>query len=117
MQKRKEREMKKKILIVGAGRLGKGFLGEVFEAAEWHVAFLDHDPQIVKELRGHSYQVKLYGTEGNVLRQVKNYSVYGCDAEKSCTSEVMTTDLIALCIYPENMKEVFGADDFRTSEK
>lgn len=97
--------MKKKILIVGAGRLGKGFLGEVFEAAEWHVAFLDHDPQIVKELREHFYQVKLYGTEGNVLRQVKNYSIYGCDAEKSCTSEVMTTDLIALCIYPENMKE------------
>ena len=35
----------KSVLIVGAGMLGKGFIGEVFDEAEnWHVSYLDKIP-------------------------------------------------------------------------
>lgn len=30
-----------KIVVVGAGREGKGFIGQVFSAAGWDVVFLD----------------------------------------------------------------------------
>lgn len=97
--------MEKKILIVGAGRLGKGFLGETFDAAKWNVAFLDHDPKVTEELRKGSYHVRLFGTEGTTDRQISDYAVYDCDTEQSCLREVLSADLIALCIYPEDMSE------------
>ena len=40
------------VLIVGAGKLGKGFLGEVFDAAkDWKVSFLDKDPRVIENLK------------------------------------------------------------------
>ena len=34
------------VLIVGAGRLGKGFMGEIFDNAGWNLSFLDNDDTI-----------------------------------------------------------------------
>ena len=46
----------KQVMIVGAGRLGKGFFGETFDNAG--CAFLDKDPRVVEELkRTGSYHV------------------------------------------------------------
>ena len=36
----------KNVLIVGAGRLGKGFIGETFDNAGWNITFLDKDPKV-----------------------------------------------------------------------
>ena len=41
----------KQVMIVGAGRLGKGFFGETFDNAGWKIAFLDKDPRVVEELK------------------------------------------------------------------
>ena len=38
------------VLIVGAGRLGKGFMGEIFDNAGWNLSFLDNDDTVIKEL-------------------------------------------------------------------
>ena len=39
------------ILVVGAGREGKGFLGETFSTDGWQVYFLDKDPEVVNALK------------------------------------------------------------------
>ena len=36
----------KRVLIIGAGRLGKGFVGETFDNAGWNITFLDKDPRV-----------------------------------------------------------------------
>ena len=41
----------KNVLIVGAGRLGKGFIGETFDNAGWNITFLDKDPKVEEELK------------------------------------------------------------------
>ena len=51
----------KNVLIVGAGRLGKGFVGETFDNAGWNLTFLDKDPRVTEELRKHGcYYVKVH---------------------------------------------------------
>ena len=47
----------KRVLIIGAGRLGKGFVGETFDNAGWDITFLDKDQRVIDELNrsGFSY--------------------------------------------------------------
>lgn len=98
----------KSILIVGAGRQGKGFLGEVFEAAGWEVNFLDCDIKVIDSLRAGPYKVKLYRKEGMTERIVEKYNVFPCDEEYSCLEAVLHADLIALSLYPEQIREAAG---------
>ena len=48
-----------KVLIIGAGREGKGFLGETFFADGWDVSFLDKNPKVISSLQSGAYEVKL----------------------------------------------------------
>lgn len=67
---------KQEVFIIGAGRLGKGFIGEVFEAANWRVTFLDKDPQVVAALNQGPYQVEISTTEEIYTREVTNYQTF-----------------------------------------
>lgn len=40
-----------RIVVFGAGAVGRGFIGELFSAAGWLVSFLDVDQSIVEQLR------------------------------------------------------------------
>ena len=46
-----------KVLIIGAGREGKGFLGETFFADGWDVSFLDKNPKVISSLQSGAYEV------------------------------------------------------------
>ena len=62
----------KNVLIVGAGRLGKGFVGETFDNAGWNLTFLDKDPRVTEELRKDGcYYVKVYKTvRSKILKHI-----------------------------------------------
>ena len=61
----------KQVMIVGAGRLGKGFFGETFDNAGWKIAFLDKDPRVVEELkRTGSYHVEVHRVDSIENRTV-----------------------------------------------
>ena len=52
-------------VILGAGRLGKGFLGETLaNAPRWHTTFLDKDAGVIRKLKETgSYHVQVYRKE------------------------------------------------------
>ena len=93
------------IFIVGAGREGKGFLGETFTAGGWRVHFLDKDPRVIEALNGGSYNVTLYQADGTFHHKVTGYEAYLADDSYSCLTALLNTDLIALAIYPEDIPE------------
>lgn len=76
--------MTKRVVIIGAGAVGRGFLGEIFHDAGWLLRFVDADPEVVARLRlDGSY---LHTTVGSALqtRQIP------CE-DAACTTE---TDLV-----------------------
>jgi len=93
------------IFIVGAGREGKGFLGETFTAGGWQVHFLDKDPRVIDALNGGNYNVTLYKADGTFHHKVTGYKAYLTDDCYSCLAALTDTDLIALAIYPEDIPE------------
>lgn len=95
------------IVVVGAGREGKGFLGEVFEAAGWAVSFIEKDPDVIRLLdQPDGYRVHLHTTSGVTTRRVTRYEVISADDRARTTSAVGACDVIALCVYPEDIREV-----------
>ncbi|WP_308753462.1 mannitol dehydrogenase [uncultured Anaerotruncus sp.] len=93
------------ILVLGAGKEGKGFLGEVFSAAGWKVSLLDKDPLVIENLRKGSYTVELFKVDGTYPAVVSGYEAYLCDPERSCRRAVMDADVLAVCLYPEDIAE------------
>lgn len=99
----------KNVLIVGAGRLGKGFVGETFDNAGWNLTFLDKDPRVTEELRKDGcYYVKVHRVDEIQNRTVKNFKAYTCDEEYLCMEAFLETDVIVLPLYPEDFEEAAG---------
>lgn len=96
----------KNVLIVGAGRLGKGFVGETFDNAGWNITFLDKDPKVAEELKKHGcYYVKVHRVSEIQNRTITNFKAYTCDEAYSCMEAFLETDVIVLPLYPEDFEE------------
>lgn len=68
------------ILVVGAGKEGKGFIGETFSTEGWKVSFLDKDPKVVEALKTGSYVVTAHQENGDFKRIITDYDAYLTDA-------------------------------------
>lgn len=96
----------KNVLIVGAGRLGKGFVGETFDNAGWNITFLDKDPNVEAELKKQGcYHVKVHRIDEIQNRVIKNFKAYTCDENYSVMDDFLETDVIVLPLYPDDFAE------------
>lgn len=96
----------KNVIIVGAGRLGKGFMGEIFFNAGWDISFLDKDPKVVAELkRTGSYNVRVHTTDEVFVNEIKDYKAFLTDEEYSITESFLKSDLLMLPLYPSDFEE------------
>ena len=93
------------ILVVGAGKEGKGFIGETFSTEGWKVSFLDKDPKVVEALKTGSYIVTAHQENGDFKRIITDYDAYLTDAAYSCMDAVVNCDVIALALYPEDIPD------------
>ncbi|SEO86645.1 mannitol-1-phosphate 5-dehydrogenase [Amphibacillus marinus] len=96
----------KNVLIVGAGRLGKGFVGETFFNAGWNISFLDKDPKVIKELlKNGNYKVRVHKTDTVVDNVISGYQAFTTDKQHSVSEAFLSSDLLMLPLYPEDFKE------------
>ena len=58
------------LVAFGAGNVGRGFIGELFSAAGWDVAFLDVAPRLVERLGEDRSYIHETVSNSGVLRQV-----------------------------------------------
>lgn len=99
----------KKILIVGAGRLGKGFIGETFDRAGWRIAFMDKDARVIGNLNANrSYRVTVHREDRIEERTVSGYAAYTPKDALRLANDVMEADVVALAIYPEDFKDAIA---------
>lgn len=93
------------ILIVGAGRLGKGFIGEVFDKAKWKISFLDKDKEVIDNLnKENKYYVTVHREDRIDDRVISNYDAYTYEDIDKLKSDVINADVIALALYPEDFE-------------
>ncbi|MBQ9989032.1 MAG: mannitol dehydrogenase [Clostridia bacterium] len=94
------------IFIVGAGKEGKGYMGDVYEYAGWNVTFLERDPEVLRALEENGgYTMKAIRLDGIRERKISNFTAYLTDEEHSCEQAFLDADLVTMCIYPEDIPE------------
>ncbi|EOH74980.1 mannitol dehydrogenase family protein [Enterococcus raffinosus] len=99
--------MKKSLVIVGAGKEGKGTLGDMFtEAGNYQITFLDKNPDVITSLMNNNkYTVEAYYSDRNEKREVSNYQSYLLDQDHACEDVLVEADLVMLALYPEDIPE------------
>lgn len=91
------------VMIIGAGRLGKGYFGEVFDAAGWHVTFVDSDARVIEELRvQQEVRVTVLTTDEILDRRLKDYDALLLSDSEEVGLALRQTDVVMLPLYPED---------------
>jgi len=96
----------KSILIFGAGKIGRSFIGQLFGRAGYEVVFADIDQTLVDELnRRKSYPVVIKGnTEETItVRNVRAVSVLNEEAVKE---EIAQTSIMAISVGKNALEKI-----------
>jgi mannitol-1-phosphate 5-dehydrogenase len=99
-----------KVVIVGAGRIGRGFLAHLFLSAGWSVTFVERSEPLVAELRLRgSYRLQLTGGEKNVEQvTLAGFEALPAADEEAVEAAVATADLLAVAVQPSDLAAAAG---------
>ncbi|MCU0520361.1 MAG: C-GCAxxG-C-C family protein [Anaerolineae bacterium] len=99
--------MNKTIVICGAGRIGRGFVADLFATAGYHIVFVDEAEPLVCSLREHG-QFTVVHTNGHERtdRIISDYEVLSTQECAAVASAVSTADLVAVAVFPKDYATV-----------
>jgi mannitol-1-phosphate 5-dehydrogenase len=96
----------KSILIFGAGKIGRSFIGQLFGLSGYEVIFSDIDPQIVNEInKQKSYSVVIKGEKEETLIVPNVRAVLGLEQEK-IVKEILQTSILAVSVGKDALEKV-----------
>ena len=109
-EKRMTMDKKGCVLIIGAGRSGRGMLGELFDRDGWQLIFADNDTQLVEGLRKQNYytvQMTDLATNENQERRIENFKVLDTvnDYEEYIDA-IINADYVATALKPDAFEQV-----------
>lgn len=90
--------MRKKIVIFGAGKIGRSFIGQLFSQSGYQVVFVDISSEIIDALnQKKEYKVVIKDQQEKIIT-VKNVSGILADEFDSVKAAVAESDLIAISV-------------------
>lgn len=119
----------KKVVQIGAGKIGRGYLAELFQAADYKIVFLDYDENLVKALNAQGYYTifKRNFGGGDVSKTViKDFEAYCTQTQwDDCVEALAHTNYTSINVYPgaaesighmigEAIQKRIAADNFET---
>ena len=102
-------QSQKTIVIVGAGRIGRGFVGDLFGAAGYHLVLVDIDRPLVDGLRraGRYTLVRLRGAgQPSDTTEVTDYTALHTSQEAEIVEAIVAADLLAVAVFPQDFADV-----------
>ncbi len=88
----------KSVLIFGAGKIGRSFIGQLFGRSGYHVVFADVNLEIVNELnRRKSYPVVVKGKKDETILVENVRAISGLDRDVA-KREIAQTAVMAVCV-------------------
>jgi len=98
----------KKIVIWGAGRIGRGFIGDLFSEAGYQLTYIDEAQALVDGLRKEqAYRVvRATGDDHVETVDIVDFSIFHVSEIHAIQGEINQTDLVALAVYPRDFQAV-----------
>lgn len=101
--------MKKECLIIGAGRSGRGYLGELLFLEDWHITFADINAQLTEALKkARTYHVFKYGEDGQeTITPVTNFDVVNTVSDHAeYIQRIADASLVMTALFPDAFQQV-----------
>lgn len=93
--------MTNKVVVIGAGKTGRGFLGRLLQEAGKQIIFIDKDPALVDKLNTEkNYSVSFFGNRRAPVL-VDRYTAYGWE-----NATLEDAELIFVSVGGQNLKDV-----------
>jgi len=92
--------LNKKIVIFGAGKIGRSFIGQVFSRSGYEVVFIDIDERIIEELNSrkeYSVIIKEESKDEEIL-EIKNVRGILATDTKQIITEIADSDIMAISV-------------------
>lgn len=92
------------VVIVGAGKEGKGTFGDIFNENNWNITFLDKDESVINQLNSKGkYEVEALYVDHTELHDIMNYKAYLINKTLDYLDCIVDADVIVLALYPEDI--------------
>lgn len=95
------------IVIWGAGRIGRGFIADLFDAAGYHLTLVDQSAGLIAALAA-AGRYTVVGAEGADRRRdrlIAGYTALTTDQVEEVAAAVARADLLALAIFPQHFPQ------------
>jgi mannitol-1-phosphate 5-dehydrogenase len=98
---------KNKLVLFGAGKIGRSFIGQLFSQGGYEVIFIDVYKPVIDEInRKRNYNVIIKSDNEEILN-VKNVRGVHTDDEKKVIYEVATSGILAVSVGLNGLKKIF----------
>jgi mannitol-1-phosphate 5-dehydrogenase len=95
-----------KAVVVGAGRIGCGFIGQLLRASGAEVVFVGRDAIAANLSKNGGYRVRLTGRGGARDVEVDGVRAVPASDLEAAAREIATADLVAVSVGPSNLASV-----------
>jgi len=98
----------KKLVVFGAGKIGRSFIGQLFSAGGFEVVFVDVYKPIIEELnKKNQYKMIIKSGEGENELIIRNVRGIWFSEEEEIASEIAEADILAVSVGVYGLKSVF----------
>lgn len=94
--------MERSVAIIGAGKIGRGYLADLFEEAGYHLVFINGSPATADKLSA-AGQYTLFITDDKGTREkiIKGYEAYSSERDfDAVVKRLSEVELICVALYP-----------------
>ena len=93
----------KHIVIWGAGKIGRGFIGDIFDQGGYSLDFVDANIEFIKSLKKQGFYTinNVKSKEDATTRIIKDFSITHSENIEQIHTILMKTDLLAIVVFPQ----------------
>jgi len=96
-----------KIVIFGAGNIGRPFIAQLFSKAGYEAVFIEKDPIIIKALnKFHRYRIEVKDIHSETI-WVENVRGISSEDPERVKFEVSTADIIATSVGSKALTDIY----------
>ncbi len=96
----------KKLVLFGAGKIGRSFIGQLFSRSGYEVVFVDINPSLIEALnKERSYKVFVRDTHPETIVVNNVRGVHGRDIEK-VVAEIVSADILAVSVGKNGLRGI-----------
>ena len=101
--------MNKKIIVWGAGKIGRGFIADIFHQEGYKVCLIDEAKALIDQLNAQRKYSVIHASSDRIdTITIADYKALDTSQTDAITQEFIQTNLLALAVFPKNFETVAG---------